>query len=244
MAAHIYDDKILIHCFQDSLTGATLIWYVSLERGHIKIWRDLAKSFLKQYKYNEDMAPDRSWLQNMIKKEQEGFKEYAQRWCELAVQVQPPITEREMVTMFIDTLPSLYYDKVVGNVTSNFTDLVVVGKRIELGIRREKFTHTSKNMGLAKKPTLEKKKGKTNAMLVEPVFPLGKGNTLSYPVSFHIGARSTATYASPPLMPYVPPYQPRADTRVATNSRSAQQGTRRLPRMFTPIPMPYTELLL
>ncbi|RDX77674.1 hypothetical protein CR513_42168, partial [Mucuna pruriens] len=27
MAAHIYDDKILIHCFQDNLTGATLNWY-------------------------------------------------------------------------------------------------------------------------------------------------------------------------------------------------------------------------
>ncbi|RDX66104.1 hypothetical protein CR513_55164, partial [Mucuna pruriens] len=65
MAAHIYDDKILIHCFQDSLTGVTLSWYVSLERGHIKTWRD--------------MLPDRSRLQNMIKKEQEGFKGYAQR---------------------------------------------------------------------------------------------------------------------------------------------------------------------
>ncbi|RDX69521.1 hypothetical protein CR513_51359, partial [Mucuna pruriens] len=40
--------------------------------------------------------------------------------------------------MFIDTLPSPYYDRVVGNVASNFADLVVVGKRIELGIRRGK----------------------------------------------------------------------------------------------------------
>ncbi|RDX75832.1 hypothetical protein CR513_44246, partial [Mucuna pruriens] len=58
MAAHIHDDKILIHCFQDSLTGAALSWYVSLERGHIKPWRDLAEAFLKQYKYNEDMESD------------------------------------------------------------------------------------------------------------------------------------------------------------------------------------------
>ncbi|RDY03988.1 hypothetical protein CR513_12349, partial [Mucuna pruriens] len=47
MAAHIYDDKILIHCFQDSLTRAALSWYVSLKRGRIKTWRDLAKAFLK-----------------------------------------------------------------------------------------------------------------------------------------------------------------------------------------------------
>ncbi|RDX63944.1 hypothetical protein CR513_57555, partial [Mucuna pruriens] len=31
MVAYIYDNKVLIHCFQDSLTGATLSWYVSLE---------------------------------------------------------------------------------------------------------------------------------------------------------------------------------------------------------------------
>ncbi|RDX92277.1 hypothetical protein CR513_25624, partial [Mucuna pruriens] len=33
-----------------------LSWYVSLERGCIKAWRDLAEAFLKQYNYNEDMA--------------------------------------------------------------------------------------------------------------------------------------------------------------------------------------------
>ncbi|RDX83076.1 hypothetical protein CR513_36039, partial [Mucuna pruriens] len=123
IAAYIYDDKVLIHCFQDNLTGVALNWYT---------WRDLAEAFLKQYKYNEDIAPDRSWLQSMVKKEQEGFKEYAQRWCELAVQVQPPIIEREMVTMFINTLPSSYYDMIVGNVASNFADLVMVDERIEL----------------------------------------------------------------------------------------------------------------
>ncbi|RDY06638.1 hypothetical protein CR513_09343, partial [Mucuna pruriens] len=134
MVAYIYDDKVLIHYFQDNLTRTALSWYVSLERGCIKKWRDLVEAFLKQYKYNEDMAPDCSRLQNMVKKEQEGFKEYAQRWRELEVQVQPPITEREMVMMFIDTLLSLYYDRIVKNIASNFIDLVVVGERIELGI--------------------------------------------------------------------------------------------------------------
>ncbi|RDY11526.1 hypothetical protein CR513_03795, partial [Mucuna pruriens] len=41
-----------------------------------------------------DMAPDCSWLQNMSKREHEGFKEYAQRWRELATQLQPPLIEK------------------------------------------------------------------------------------------------------------------------------------------------------
>ncbi|RDX93095.1 hypothetical protein CR513_24688, partial [Mucuna pruriens] len=113
MAAYTYDDKVLIHCFHYSLIRAALGWYVGLEQGRIKTWRDLAEAFLKQ--------------------------EYAERWRELAAQVQPPIIEREIVTIFIDTIPSSYYDRVVGNVASNFANLVVVGKRIEVGIKRGKF---------------------------------------------------------------------------------------------------------
>ncbi|RDX85506.1 hypothetical protein CR513_33293, partial [Mucuna pruriens] len=76
-----------------------------------------------------------------------------------------------MVTMFINTLPAPYYDKVVGNVASNFADLMVVGERIELGIRRGKLTQASNNAAFAKMPVSEKKEGETNAVLVEPVFP-------------------------------------------------------------------------
>ena len=36
------------------------------------------------------MAHDRTQLQNMSKWEHESFKEYAQRWRDLAVQVAPP----------------------------------------------------------------------------------------------------------------------------------------------------------
>ena len=36
-------------------------------------------SFIRQYQYNSDMAPDRMQLQNMGKKGHESFKEYAQR---------------------------------------------------------------------------------------------------------------------------------------------------------------------
>ena len=44
-------------------------------------------------------TPDRTQLQNMIKQENESFKEYAQRWRDLVAQVAPPMVEREMVTM-------------------------------------------------------------------------------------------------------------------------------------------------
>ncbi|RDX63467.1 hypothetical protein CR513_58099, partial [Mucuna pruriens] len=44
----------------------------------IRSWGDLAKAFLKQYRYNEELAPDQTQFQRMVKKDTETFKEYAQ----------------------------------------------------------------------------------------------------------------------------------------------------------------------
>ncbi|RDY12314.1 hypothetical protein CR513_02904, partial [Mucuna pruriens] len=87
MTPHTHDDTLLIHFFQESLTRAALRWYLGLRREHIPTWKSLAKGFLNQYKYNMDMAPDRSQLQSMAKGEKEAFKEYARRWRELATPI-------------------------------------------------------------------------------------------------------------------------------------------------------------
>jgi len=55
-------------------------------------------AFIRQYQYNSDMALDRMQLQNMCKKDNESFKEYAQRWRDLVAQVAPLMMEREMIT--------------------------------------------------------------------------------------------------------------------------------------------------
>ncbi|RDX79123.1 hypothetical protein CR513_40488, partial [Mucuna pruriens] len=78
MVPHAHDDTLLIHFFQESLTGVALRWYLRLKRER----------------------------------------------RELAARIQPPLSENEMATMFIDTLHSPFYEKIVGNVASNFSDLV------------------------------------------------------------------------------------------------------------------------
>ncbi|RDX94278.1 hypothetical protein CR513_23358, partial [Mucuna pruriens] len=83
-----------------------------------------------------DMAPDRSQLQNMAKGEKEAFKEYTRRWRELATRIQPPLSDKEMVTMFIETLHSPFYKKMVGNVSSNFANLLLIGERVEVRMKK------------------------------------------------------------------------------------------------------------
>ncbi|KAI5391009.1 hypothetical protein KIW84_076031 [Lathyrus oleraceus] len=62
MSTQTDNDQLLIHYFQDSLTGAALRWYVGLDSASIRTFNDLAKAFVKQYKYNIDIAPDRDQL--------------------------------------------------------------------------------------------------------------------------------------------------------------------------------------
>ena len=89
------------------------------------------------------MALDRTHLQNMSKREHESFKEYAQRWMDLAAQVVPPMMEREMITMIVNMLSVFYYEKMVGYMPSSFTDLVFASNRIEVGLRRGKFDYVA-----------------------------------------------------------------------------------------------------
>ncbi|CAN1182918.1 hypothetical protein LINPERHAP2_LOCUS36234, partial [Linum perenne] len=77
MAGYVHDEKLMIHCFQNSLSGTALRWYMNLESTRIRKWQDLAEAFMKHYKHNQDLAPDREDLRNMEKKENESFREYA-----------------------------------------------------------------------------------------------------------------------------------------------------------------------
>ena len=77
----------------------------------------------------------------MCKKGHESFKEYVQRWRDLAAQVVPSMTKREMITVIVDTLPIFYYEKMVGYTPSSFADLVFTDKRIKVGMKRDKFNH-------------------------------------------------------------------------------------------------------
>jgi len=95
----------------------------------------------------------------MSKKDTETFIEYAQRWRKLAAQVEPPLPEKEMVAMFIDTLQSPFYDKMTGSVSSNLSNIVIIGEIVESGMRTSKITYGSSGTTNVKKPlTIPRKK--------------------------------------------------------------------------------------
>ena len=61
--------------------------------------------------------------------------------------------------MFLNTLKAPYYDRMIGNSNTNFSDVISVREMIESGMKLGKIEGME-----AKKPTPKKREGKTHAV--------------------------------------------------------------------------------
>ncbi|KAK8972217.1 hypothetical protein V6N11_024302 [Hibiscus sabdariffa] len=120
---------------KDSLTGSATMWYTQLTRANIRSWKDLSKAFVEQYKHVTDMTPNRIMLEGMEQKASESLRPYAQRWRDVAAQIQPPISEHEITPMFVNTLKGALFDMLINNTTQNFVDMVRTEESIEVAIK-------------------------------------------------------------------------------------------------------------
>jgi hypothetical protein len=98
-----------------------------------KNWKDLVDAFIRQYKFNME-ENDRSNLQAMEKDNKESIREYTQRWRETAAQVNPPLLEKEMINLFVNTFKAPYFEYMVGSSTQYFSNLVAIAEKIEKAI--------------------------------------------------------------------------------------------------------------
>jgi len=48
MRAYAKDEKLLMHFFQEILTGAIITWYTNLEPSRVHSWKDLMIAFIRQ----------------------------------------------------------------------------------------------------------------------------------------------------------------------------------------------------
>jgi len=116
-----------------------------------------------------------------------------------------------MITMIMDTLPMFYYKKMVRYMPLSFADLVLVGERIEVGMRKGKFNYVAPANPGNRGPRMSgerKKEGEAHVVAIVPTWP----NFSQAPYS--------PTYQYPPqqchystnIIPaHCPsPYQPRA----------------------------------
>ena len=76
----------------------------------------------------------------------------------MVAQVQPPLLEKEITTLFINSLESIYYEKLVGSTTRDFADLVTTGEAIERALKSGKLN----SLEASKKSYVKKKENEVN----------------------------------------------------------------------------------
>ena len=69
----------------------------------------------------------------------EGFKEYAQKWRDLAGRVQPPLIDMDMIYIFMGTLTGPFFNHLIGSSSAGFIELILTGERVEAGIKSRKI---------------------------------------------------------------------------------------------------------
>ena len=87
----------------------------------------------------------------------------AQRWHEMASRVRPTLTGTDLVDIFMGMLQILYYEKMVGSSSSNFSDLVTNGERIESGLKTGKIVDGNSQHSAVRRPSsryVKKEKGR------------------------------------------------------------------------------------
>ena len=194
----------------------------------------MANSFLEYYQFNTEIAPDHTVLMRTKKKSGESFREYAQRWRELAAQVQPPMMENEMIKWFIDNLKPPYYEKMISTQVTHFASLILIGERIDEGIRSMKIMDAKSLSSMVEQQVKRMTGHKTKEVDVYMV-----DNTSKRP-------RGVApAYATPATRPYQQQNQFGQAPNRAFNQRGRPNPLRpfrKENRKYTPLPMPLADL--
>jgi len=130
----------------------------------------------------------------MTQRDKETLKEYAQRWRDVAVQVSPRIEKKKMTKLFLKTLSQFYYERMVGSVPRDFTEMVNMGIQLEEGVREGRLAKGNEPTSSTKKfgNHLPKKKEQEVGMVAHG------GPQQNYPAYQHVAASTPSTDAIQP----------------------------------------------
>ncbi|XP_017624626.1 uncharacterized protein LOC108468245 [Gossypium arboreum] len=148
----------------------------------------------------------------MEKRPSESFRQYTQRWREMAMQIQPPLLEKETTMLFINTLKAPFINHMLGSATKSFSEIVMSGEMIENAVRCGKI-----------------EAGES----VKRSAPRRKENEVNNASAYHKGYSKPITVSQ--LRAVTTSHQGSASQD--SNPRSNMERVQ-----FTPIPMTYREL--
>ncbi|XP_040956177.1 uncharacterized protein [Gossypium hirsutum] len=196
------------------------------------------------------------WYNQLSRKRIRSWKDLASAFCEqyrnVSDMVEPLLTKTEITVLFINTLKPPFYDKLVGNATKDFADIVISGELIENAVKsgRMEGPESSKRAVPAKKKEAEAHMVGTESHSAPNSYPAQPRPHYRPPSNFYFPPQGSY-YQAPPSYPVYAVNNPRPFTVFPPNTMPAQSQPKNEPRsarpnperpQFTPIPVSYGEL--
>nr|XP_027095940.1 uncharacterized protein LOC113715837 [Coffea arabica] len=139
----IGDESLPIRLFPESLEGDALNWYSNLKPEEIRTWLDLSTAFVRQYKYNCELALTKTTLEGNKRKPSENHKTYAKRWRRLAAKMEPLMTEEKIVCTFIKTHDPPYFEEIFRMIGCSFAAIINKLEEYDEYVKARKIVNVS-----------------------------------------------------------------------------------------------------
>ena len=117
--------------FQNTLTEATLKWFLNLDDARARSWKDIYREFHKQYKYNIKVDITRRDLETTKQEPKESFSTFVTKWRAKATQMINRPSEEEQLTMVVKNLLPVYHKYLFAQYFPNFKALTTARTQIE-----------------------------------------------------------------------------------------------------------------
>ena len=98
-------EEVLAQMFQNTLTGASLRWFLNLDDARARSWEDICREFHKQYKYNMEVDITRRDLETNKQAPKESFSAFITKWRAKATQMMSRLNEEQLAMVEKNLLP-------------------------------------------------------------------------------------------------------------------------------------------
>ena len=84
---HGLSSSMMAILFHQTLTGAALSWYFTLQPSKTRIWEEVVKAFVTRYEYNQELDVTVRDLETTRQEYRESFAGFLTRWREKAAKM-------------------------------------------------------------------------------------------------------------------------------------------------------------
>ena len=136
MNRYVSNGPLMIQTFQASLKDAAMRWYTNHQINCKDSWEEVANLFVKHFKFNLNVTITREDQERVEQKKGETLKEYATRWRNMAGQIMLEPLERDLMKLFVSTLPQPVRSRMLVTAVQSFSQLIAIGEEIESGLKK------------------------------------------------------------------------------------------------------------